>query len=585
MNITNVIALLSGVALFLFGMSLMGDGLKKVAGGRLETILYQLSNTPLKGVLLGTGITAVIQSSSATSVMVVGFVNAGMMKFRQAIGIILGAILGTSITGWILCLSDIGSGGGWIALLSTSTITGLAAVAGILLQKLGGKSQKRFVGDILLGFAVLMFGMSAMSGAVSPLRESQQFISILTGFSNPLLGILVGAAFTCVLQSASAAVGILQALASTGAITFEVAFPIIMGIAIGASLPVMLSAVGASKNGRRTAFAYLLADVMGAVACSILFYGVNLIHPLRILSRVMSMVSIAAANTIFRLVTVIILFPMIPLIEKIIKRLIRDKEGQGKRASDLDGLDERFLSHPALLIQQCAAAENDMAEGAKEALLGALQLFDNYDEKLFQRVDELEGESDHYEDRLGTYLTKSTVQELTPAQGREVSRLLHALSDLERLSDYALMLAKNFKEINDGKIDFSEDAKHELGVLRSAVTEVVELSIGTFVERDQAKAARVEPLVVCIKELCHQMKARHIDRLQNNMCTFKHGFVFNDLLTSCERVAGHCSNVALAVVEMDLESLATHEYMDEVKGDMKGKFRSTLKEYQSKYTL
>lgn len=343
MNVADVISLLGGIALFLFGMSLMGEGLKKVAGSRLELVLYKLSSTPLKGVLLGTGVTAVIQSSSATSVMVVGFVNSGMMKVKQAIGVIMGAILGTSVTGWILCLSSLEGGSGVVQLLSTEVLTGIVAVVGIILRMFTGKTSNRYVGEILLGFAVLMYGMSAMSGAVSPLRESEAFIRILTSFSNPILGILVGLAFTSVLQSASAAVGILQALAITGAVTFEVALPIVMGIAIGAAVPVLLSALGANLNGKRTAFIYLLIDVLGVLIWALLFYGANAIIHFTFLDTVMSSVSIALMNTLFRLATVIVLLPCIGLMEHMVELLFPD-DGSAAEEQEMDRLEERFCS-------------------------------------------------------------------------------------------------------------------------------------------------------------------------------------------------------------------------------------------------
>ena len=344
-----MISLLGGVALFLFGMTLMGDGLKKVAGNKLEIILYRLTSTPLKGVLLGTGVTAVIQSSSATSVMVVGFVNSGMMQVRQAIGIVLGSILGTSITGWILCLSDI-SGSGWVSLLSTATLTGIVAVIGIVLRMFCKDQVKRHIGDILLGFAVLMYGMSAMSGAVAPLKDSAAFINLLTRFSNPLLGVLVGTVFTCILQSASAAVGILQALAITGTITFSVAFPITLGIAIGAAVPVLLSSLGASVKGKRTAYVYLLIDVIGALVWGVVFYVINAAVHFPFMDTTMTTVTIALLNTVFRFATVLLLTPMIPMLERLVTVLFPDKAASGALA-DMDRLEERFLTHPALAME------------------------------------------------------------------------------------------------------------------------------------------------------------------------------------------------------------------------------------------
>ena len=463
MGIPDVISLLGGIALFLFGMSLMGEGLKKVAGSKLELVLYRLSSTPLKGVLLGTGVTAVIQSSSATSVMVVGFVNSGMMKVRQAIGVIMGAILGTSITGWILCLSSISGGSGLVQLLSTEVLTGIVAVAGIILRMFSAKTSHRHVGEILLGFAVLMYGMSAMSGAVSPLRESESFIRILTSFSNPLLGILVGIAFTSILQSASAAVGILQALSITGAITFEIAFPIIMGVAIGAAVPVLLSALGANLNGKRTAFVYLLIDVLGVVIWSLVFYTLNAIFRFPFLTRIMTSVSIAFLNTLFRLATVIVLLPLIGLMEKLVVFLFPDNGAQAED-QDMDRLEERFLQHPALSIEQSRLVTNSMAERAAGNLLDAMALRTDFSEKGFHAISETESLIDRYEDKLGTYLMKITSRSLSSAQSEEVSKFLHTISDFERISDHALNISETAKEIHDKNMVFSPAALRELEV-------------------------------------------------------------------------------------------------------------------------
>ena len=531
MGISDVISLLGGIALFLFGMSLMGDGLKKVAGSKLELVLYRLSSTPLKGVLLGTGVTAVIQSSSATSVMVVGFVNSGMMKVRQAISVIMGAILGTSITGWILCLSYIPGGSGLVQLLSTEVITGIVAVIGIILRMGSGRTSYRHVGDILLGFAVLMYGMSAMSGAVSPLRESEEFIRILTSFSNPLLGILVGIAFTSVLQSASAAVGILQALSITGAITFEIAFPIIMGIAIGAAVPVLLSALGANLNGKRTAFVYLLIDVLGVVIWATVFYGLNAALHFPFLSDTMTAVSIALMNTLFRLATLVVLFPLIGAMERLVVFLFPDT-GLVAEEQDMDRLEERFLQHPALSIEQSRLVTNSMAERAAGNLLDALALRTNYSEKALQNVEETESLIDRYEDKLGTYLMKITSRSLSATQSEEVSKFLHTISDFERISDHALNISQTAKEIHDKEVEFSAAALHELEVMESALREILEVAIEAFVSNDIQQAARVEPLEEIIDGLCDEMKSHHVVRLQSGVCTLGQGFIFNDLLTN-----------------------------------------------------
>ena len=584
MSVADVISLLGGIALFLFGMSLMGEGLKKVAGSRLELVLYKLSSTPLKGVLLGTGVTAVIQSSSATSVMVVGFVNSGMMKVKQAIGVIMGAILGTSVTGWILCLSSLEGGSGVVQLLSTEVLTGIVAVVGIILRMFTGKTSNRYVGEILLGFAVLMYGMSAMSGAVSPLRESEAFIRILTSFSNPILGILVGLAFTSVLQSASAAVGILQALAITGAVTFEVALPIVMGIAIGAAVPVLLSALGANLNGKRTAFIYLLIDVLGVLIWALLFYGANAIIHFTFLDAVLSSVSIALMNTLFRLATVIVLLPCIGLMEHMVELLFPD-DGSAAEEQEMDRLEERFLQHPALSIEQSRLVTNSMAERAEGNLLMAVGLRNRWSDKDFRMVGETESVIDRYEDKLGTYLMKITSKSLSQSQSEEVSKYLHTISDFERISDHALNISEAAKEIHDKDLQFSPEACHERDVIESAVREILSIAVGAFVENDPQRAARVEPLEEIIDGLCDEMKSHHVDRLQSGSCTLNLGFVFNDLLTNYERVADHCSNIAVAIIELESDSFDTHEYLNSVRAMKSSSFARYYEEYKQEYHL
>ena len=584
MSVADVISLLGGIALFLFGMSLMGEGLKKVAGSRLELVLYKLSSTPLKGVLLGTGVTAVIQSSSATSVMVVGFVSSGMMKVKQAIGVIMGAILGTSVTGWILCLSSLEGGSGVVQLLSTEVLTGIVAVVGIILRMFTGKTSNRYVGEILLGFAVLMYGMSAMSGAVSPLRESEAFIRILTSFSNPILGILVGLAFTSVLQSASAAVGILQALAITGAVTFEVALPIVMGIAIGAAVPVLLSALGANLNGKRTAFIYLLIDVLGVLIWALLFYGANAIIHFTFLDAVLSSVSIALMNTLFRLATVIVLLPCIGLMERMVELLFPD-DGSAAEEQEMDRLEERFLQHPALSIEQSRLVTNSMAERAEGNLLMAVGLRNRWSDKDFRMVGETESVIDRYEDKLGTYLMKITSKSLSQSQSEEVSKYLHTISDFERISDHALNISEAAKEIHDKDLQFSPEACHELDVIESAVREILSIAVGAFVENDPQRAARVEPLEEIIDGLCDEMKSHHVDRLQSGSCTLNLGFVFNDLLTNYERVADHCSNIAVAIIELESDSFDTHEYLNSVRAMKSSSFARYYEEYKQEYHL
>ncbi|MDE6984160.1 MAG: Na/Pi cotransporter family protein, partial [Lachnospiraceae bacterium] len=469
MGITSILSLLSGVALFLFGMSLMGDGLKKAAGEKLELILYKLTSTPLKGVLLGTAVTAIIQSSSATTVMVVGFVNSGMMKVAQAIGIIMGANIGTSITGWILCLSYIEGSNGIAQLLSTTTISAVVSIIGILFKMVSKKSTYKNIGDIMLGFSILMFGMQSMSGAVSPLKENPHFVNMLTMFSNPFMGILVGIAFTAVLQSASASIGILQALSVTGAITFASAFPITLGIGVGAACPVLLSSIGTNKNGKRTALIYLMNDLFGMVFWAVIFYTVNAIVHFNFMDSTMSPITIAILNTVFRLATVMILFPFIRWIEKLVFTLVKDTAEDKEEQADFDLLEERFLKYPALAIRQSHTAMNGMARKARKNIARAMGLFDSYSEERYNKVQEKENLIDKYEDKLGTYLMQLTGRDMTENQSRQVSILLHTISDFERLGDHAVNLSRSANELYEKKISFSDEATYELSILGGAV--------------------------------------------------------------------------------------------------------------------
>lgn len=585
LGISNVIALLSGVALFLFGMSLMGDGLKKVAGNKLELVLYKLSGSPIKGVLLGTGVTAIIQSSSATSVMVVGFVNSGMMKVKQAIGIIMGAILGTSVTGWIICLSSLEGGSGWVSLLSTSTLTGIVAVVGIILRMFSKNQLKNHVGDILMGFAVLMFGMSSMSSAVSPLRESEFFLDLLTTFSNPILGIVVGMLFTCVLQSASAAVGILQALAATGVITFSVAYPLIMGIAIGAAMPVLLSSLGSNVNGKRTAFVYLLIDVLGAIIWSILFYGANAIVHFSFLNLTMNTVTIAALNTIFRFGTVVILTPFIGLIEKQVCILFKDTEESGREQEDFARLEALFIEHPALAIEHSREAINNMTLEAKANLEDAFYLIGNYSEKAFQFISQREDVVDKYEDKLGSYLIKITSKELTESQTKEVTKFLHTIGDVERISDHAMNIAECAKEIHEKGIVFSGAAQEELRIMFQAVNEITHNTFSAFINNDLELAYRIEPLEDVVDNLCDEMKLHHVDRLQRGICTLDQGFVFNDLLTNYERISDHCSNIALGLIETQADEFDPHAYITSLKEMRDHNFDLYYNAYSERFAL
>ena len=584
MDIQDIITLLGGVALFLFGMSLMGEGLKKVAGNKMELVLYRLSSTPVRGVLLGTGVTAIIQSSSATSAMVVGFVNSGMMKLQQALPVIEGALIGTSVTGWILCLSSL-QGAGWVKLLSASTLAALVAVVGIVLRMFSKKQIRRHTGEIMLGFAVLMFGMQTMSGSVAPLKESPQFIHLMTSFSHPLIGILVGAVFTAVLQSASAAVGILQALSMTGAITFAVAWPMILGIGVGSAAPVLLSAIGAKSDGRRVALLYLLIEVIAAVVFAVLYYGAEAALNLGLGSLVMSPVTIAAANTGFRVLSIAMILPFNRAMIALSERLIRPNEDETLANASLDRLDERFLAHPPLAVEQSRLTANDMLETARQNLMEALSLLANYSEESFAAVEAREERVDRYEDRIGSYLVRLNAMELTPEQSAEVSKILHTLSDFERISDHAMNLAEAAREIHDKKIRFSDAAQHELDVLLQAIYEILRVSFNAFSSNDIGLAYRVEPLEEHIDELCDVMKLHHVERLQAGVCSIDIGFVYNDLLTNLERVADHCSNVAIAVIETEENAYDAHDYVIRLREQRAHHFDAYYNEYCEKYVI
>ena len=585
MGFTIVLSLLSGVALFLFGMSLMGDGLKKAAGEKLELILYKLTNTPLKGVLLGAAVTAVIQSSSATSVMVVGFVNSGMMKVIQAIGIIMGANIGTSITGWILCLSYIDGSSGVAQILSTATISGVVAIIGILFKMVSKKMSLKNVGDIMLGFAILMVGMQTMSGAMSPLKENPHFVNLLTAFTNPALGILVGIVFTAVLQSASASIGILQALSVMGAITFASAFPITMGVGVGAAVPVLLSSIGTNKNGKRTALIYLLNDLFGMIFWSIVFYSVNAFVHFDFLDMVMSPISIAILNTVFRLATVMILFPFIKWIEKLVFWLVKDDPEEMEDQADFDLLEERFLAYPALAIGQSHTAMNGMAKKAKKNVYRAVGLLSDFSDNKYQKVQEKENLIDKYEDKLGTYLMQLTVKEMTESQMQQVSVLLHVVSDFERLSDHAVNISETAKEISEKKIHFSEDATKELEILESAVCEILQATVTSFEKKDNDLAVTVEPLRELIISLCDELKSRHIVRLRSGVCEWKQGFPFNNLLTDFERIAAHCSNIALAMIEAESSAFDVHEYERSIREKSNAQYVKLYEEFEQQYKL
>lgn len=585
MNISNIITLISGIALFLFGMSFMGDGLKRVAGNKLEVILYKLSGTPLKSVLLGTGVTAVIQSSSATSVMTVGFVNSGMMKLKQAIGVILGSVLGTSITGWVVCLSMISGGNGWTQIISTDTLTCIIAIIGVSMIIFSKKTMYSNIGMIMMGFSVLMIGIDLMTGAVAPLKDSDVFINIIVNLSNPLLGMLAGIVMTSVLQSASAAVGILQTLSVTGAFSFYSAFPLILGISIGSSVPVILSAIGAKINGKRAAFTYLYVNCIGAVLFGIIFYLLDSFLDFSFVNQNMTAVSISMLNTVYRLGIVLILSPVISFIEKLTVKMFREKEGEVEDLSTIDNLQDRLIAYPAVAIEQSRNAINAMATKAQKNLIRSFDLLSNYKSSDFDIIQEKETVIDKYEDKLGTFLVKINAKELNRTQNKEISKFLHALSDFERIGDHAVNLSETAKEIYEKKIVFSEKANSDLEIIQKAILEIVDMTVRAFIDENIDLALSVEPLEECIDNLCDQIKLNHIMRVQKTECKLIYGYVFNDILTSYERIADHCSNIAVAMIELESDELNSHRYLDDLKNKNTSRFKDSLEVYTEKYKI
>jgi len=587
MELKDIFALITGLAMFLFGMNAMGDGLKRVAGSKLETILWKLSSTPLKGVLLGTGVTAVIQSSSATSCMVVGFVNSGMMTIAQAIGIIMGANIGTTATGWILSLSAVdggSSGAVWTQFLSTTFISAVFALIGVLFMMLAKKDTLKSTGDIMLGFAVLMSGMKMMSGAMDGLEDSVVFQDMMTSFSNPFLGILAGTVITAILQSASASIGILQALSLSGAVNNTTALYLIIGMCIGASMPVLLSAIGATTNGKRASIIYLIFNTVGAIILTPAYYVFDHFFHFGFMDFPADAFSIAIINSAFNIAATLLLLPFVKQFDKLVCTLIKDKKTD-KEADLLDRLEERFLEHPGVALEQSREVLIAMAKKSQRNLLRAISLITSYDDKEYEIVQEKEEVIDNYEDKLGTYLVKITGQELNKEQSHEVTRFLHTIGDFERIADHAVNISHVAKEIYDKQLTFSFEANRELQILARAIEEIVTLSVSCFIGEKGTDIYRVEPLEEMIDLLCDELKLRHINRVQNGNCTLNQGFVFSDLITNYERIADHCSNVAVALIEVNMDAMDTHAYLNGLKEHKSQEFIRYYDEYKVKYAL
>lgn len=585
MGIKEVLALLSGVALFLYGMTLMSDGLKKVAGNALEVVLYKLSSNPIKGILLGTGITAAIQSSSATSVMAVGFVNSKMMKIGQAISVIMGAVIGTSVTGWVVSLSSIEGSSGLLSFLSTSTLTAIIAIIGIYLRMFCKHTKQKQVGDILMGFAVLMFGMAEMSGSVSGLRNSEVFINLLTNFSNPIIGIIVGAGFTAIIQSASAAVGILQALSTTGAISMNNGIPMLLGIGIGAALPVLLSALGASRDGKRAACSYLIVNTIGAIVISIIFYVAKMISGGAFAAASLNTFDIALVNTCYRALYVVLLIPFISLIEKITGVIIKQDDDE-EEVYEEDLLEERFIQTPALALEQCRLTINSMAELTRDNIVRACSLLFDWSDKNFTKVNNKENTIDKYADKLGTYLVKITRKELTKTQNKEASKYLHAIGDFERIGDHALNIAQSAQKLKEDGKEFTDEGRQELKNLTLAIMDMCALTVQAFQYDDLKIAFQIEPFEQMIDDICEKMKSNHIERLKKDQCSMVLGITFNDLITDLERVGDHCSNVAVSMIELkENYSLNTHDFETKLTDEQKENYNNLLASYKSKYGI
>ncbi len=585
MDIFDLLKLIGGLSLFLYGMNVMGNGLSKMAGGRLESILEKLTTKKLSAVLLGAGVTSVIQSSSATTVMVVGFVNSGIMKLSQAVGIIMGANIGTTITSWLLSLTGIEGNTIWLSLLKPSSFSPVLAAIGIILIMVSkSESKKKDVGNILLGFAVLMFGMETMSAAVAGLADVPSFTGLMTAFRNPILGMVVGAVLTAVIQSSSASVGILQALCVTGAVNYSVALPIIMGQNIGTCVTSIISSVGASKNAKRAAMVHLYFNLIGTVIFMIVFYIVNSFADFGFMNEPAGAFGIALIHSLFNIGATIILFPFSDKLVRLAKITIRD----GKKTEVIEdriSIDERFLERPAFAMELCRSKAREMAELIRKSLGLALQVLLDYDRKKADEVIKMESVADSYEDVLGSYLVKLSSKNISTSDSRSMSIILHSISDLERISDHAMDIVKSAEEINAKGLSFTPHAKHEIEVLCKAVTDICNLTVDSFCNGDDEKATHVEPLEEVIDTLSKKIKENHIRRLKEGKCTIEMGFILEDVLNGLERVSDHCSNVAVEMITIFDNDYNTHEYFKNFSSEERASFNREYEELIKKYPI
>jgi len=580
-DIFGIFQFLGGIALFLFGMRLMGDALSRQATGRFKSVLENLTSNPLKGVVLGTGVTAVIQSSAATAVMVLGFVNSGIMSLETSISLIMGANIGTTATGWILSLNGVRGTTFLLRLLNPDSFVPIFAFVGAFLLLFTHGDRKKDIGYIFLGFAVLMYGMNVMSDALSPLTDSQAFADILTFFSHPVMGVLIGFIISAATQSSSASIGILQAVSATGSIPFATALPIIMGINIGACLVVLLSAVGSTRDGKRSAVIGILYNFLGTVICLTLYTILDRIFDFPLSDRTVDYVIVAATHTLFKVAITAILLPFSKQLIALSKLFVPEVEAESR----FQLLDDHFLNTPPVAVARCRELTEKMARLSVDTLFRAMALTKSFDESQIKEIQEAESEVDQYEDKLGTYMVKLSGRTMTAGDSREVSRLLHCIGDFERISDHAVNIMRNAEELHQKNISFSREAREDLDVVYSAVLEIVDLAVEAFETNDPAVAAKVEPLEQVVDQLKAQLKARHIARLQRGECTTILGFVFSDLITNYERVADHCSNIAVCVIQLSQNSFDTHTYLNKLKNSDNDAFEALYSEYLNKYSL
>lgn len=584
MDIFTILSLIGGLVLFLYGMDMMGDGLKKLAGGKLESILAKLTSSRWKGFLLGLIVTAIIQSSSATTVMLVGFVNSGIMQLGQTISIILGANIGTTVTAWLLSTADIQGTALLIKLFKPESFTPILALIGLLMTMTGKTDKKRNTGTILIGFAILMFGMEMMSDSVSGLRDNETFIKLLTMFSNPILGILVGTIFTAVIQSSSASVGVLQALSLSCAIPYSTAIPVILGQNIGTTITPIISSISGNTESKRVAMACLYIKLIGVVIVVGIFYLLNGFLDFAFMSQNVSALSIAAIHTLFNILSTIILIPFCNAIENLTVKTIRGKK-EAEEIDDFATLDDRFLEMPSFAVEKCKELVCKMATISGEAFEKAAKLLDHYDEAEFQVVKDLETMIDKYEDKTGTYLVKIAEHNMSSKDSKVVTELLHCVGDIERISDHALSIAEAAKEVFDKEIQFSEKATADIHIINAAVAEILALTTKALETEDIAVAQRVEPLEQVIDRLKRKIKNGHIDRLRQGDCTMELGFILSDLLNNYARISDHCSNIAVCYIEIAIDSFETHEYLNQVKYGGEGGFGDMYEEYKKKYYM